>query len=80
MTVVSSEAITLDETILANDVEFDEGQSLEITSVTAPESIGDIDVTEEGTVFTPNAGVLAGLGAGETLTRNRWSTPLRVVS
>ena len=67
VTVVSSEAITLDETILANDVEFDEGQSLEITSVTAPESIGDIDVTEDGTVFTPNAGVLAGLGAGETL-------------
>ena len=33
-----------------------------------PEAIGDIEVTDEGTVFVPNAGVLAGLGAGETLT------------
>ena len=68
MTVVSSEAIRLDELILANDVDVDEGQSPELTAVTAPESVGDIEVTDEGTLFTPNAGVLAALGAGETLT------------
>ena len=68
VTVVSSEAITLDELILANDVDVDEGQNPELTAVTAPESIGDIEVTDDGTLFTPNAGVLAGLGAGETLT------------
>jgi len=68
LTVVSSEAIRLDELILANDVDVDEGQSPELTAVTAPESVGDIEVTDEGTLFTPNAGVLAALGAGETLT------------
>ena len=66
--MVSSEAIRLDELILANDVDVDEGQSPELTAVTAPESVGDIEVTDEGTLFTPNAGVLAALGAGETLT------------
>ena len=68
LTIVSDEAITLDDLILANDFDVDESQSPELTAVSLPEAIGDIEVTDEGTVFVPNAGVLAGLGAGETLT------------
>ena len=47
LTVVSSEAIRLDELILANDADVDAGQSPELTAVTAPESVGDIEVTDE---------------------------------